>query len=247
METQLVQENTAAYLRHLASQKFGDSQDDDWWHGFHGYDVNVWYEESTGAFKATLYRYDSQRGETLTDQWQSLGIIKYKQKGNEMEIVNETEPQQMSLHQALLRINALEKGNEGLRARIDRDVANFDAFVKDVDAFLSGVVEEYGLEANDSIYTENLKQWVDRDVLSDWFVSEVTYRVAVTITKTLEVTVKHPSNVGDIDVEDMLEAEFGSVDGDEDAVSDYLDDDRRFEITDISTWSTDVEVEAKAR
>lgn len=245
METQLVQENTAAYLRHLASQKFGDSQDDDWWHGFHGYDVNVWYEESTGAFKATLYRYDSQRGETLTDQWQSLGIIKYKQKGNEMEIVNETEPQQMSLHQALLRINALEKGNEGLRARIDRDVANFDAFVKDVDAFLKGVVEEYGLEANDPIYTENLKQWVDRDILTNHFMSEVTYRVEINLRRVVDVTVKHPSEMGDIDIEYMLEQAFGSADGDPDQVDEDLGD--SCEITDISSWSTDVEVEANAR
>lgn len=242
METQLVQENTAAYLRHLASQKFGDSEDDDWWHGFHGYDVNVWYEESTGAFKATLYRYDSQQGETLTDQWQSLGIIKYKQKGNEMEIVNETEPQQMSLHQALLRINALEKGNEGLRARIDREVTRFGEFAKHVDAFLKGVVEEYDLEATDSIYTENLKQWVDRDVLTDHFLEEHTYEVCCTSDKRFIVTVSHAKGMPASDVEDMLQQAFYDAEGDEHQVDDELSG--GVEITDISVLQDSFDVDA---
>ena len=247
METRFINDHDVAYYRALVADKFGDCEDDDWWHAFDRYDINVTLTDSGDAWKATLYLCNEQMNDTLTDRWQSLGIIKHKQKGKSMETTNEIIEQPKSLHSDLLRIGQLEKTVEGLRARIDRDVARFDEFVKNVDAFLKGMVEEYNLEETDLVYRENLKEWVDRDVLTNYFMSEVTYRVEVTITKTLEVTVKHPSDVGDIDVEDMLEAEFGSVDGDEDAVSDYLDDDQRFEITDISTWSRDVEVEAKAK
>ena len=164
-----------------------------------------------------------------------------------METVNETVPEQKSLHADLLRIGALERQVEGLRARIDRDVANFNRFTKDVDAFLQGVAYNHDLEEDDLTYKENLKEWVDRDVLTNPFMSEVTYRVTVATTKVLEITVKHPSSVGDVDIEDMLEEELGHVDGDEDALSDYLDDDQRFEINDVSVWSNDVEIEAKAK
>ena len=246
METKFVADHDLPYYRALAAERFGDIDDDDWWCTFAGYDVNVWYEESTGAFKATLYRYDKERG-TLTDRWQSLGIIKHKQKGKEMETISQQDMGSEGLHADRLRIASLEKTIEGLRSRIDRDVRNFDAFTKSVDTFLQGMVEEYDLEETDLVYRENLKEWVDRDVLTNPFTSEVTYKVTVNITKVLEIMVKHPCDVGDVDVEDMLEDELGKVDGDEDALSDYLDDDRKFEVTCISTWSTDIEVEAQAK
>ena len=246
METKFVADHDLPYYRALAAERFGDIDDDDWWCTFAGYDVNVWYEESTGAFKATLYRYDKERG-TLTDRWQSLGIIKHKQKGKDMETISQQETESKSLHADLLRIGALERQVEGLRARIDRDVANFDRFTRDVNGFLNRMVDEYDLEETDSAYSAYLKEWVDRDVLTNPFRSEVTYKVTVNATKVLEIRVKHPSNVGDIDVEDMLENELGEVDGDEDSLSDYLDDDHLFEITDISIYSRDVEIEAQAK
>lgn len=244
METQFVLDHDLPYYRAMAAERFGDIDEDDWWCTFAGYDVNVWYEESTGAFKATLYRYDKERG-TLTDRWQSLGIIKHKQKGNNMETTNETIEQPKSLHSDLLRIGHLERTIEGLRARIDRDVANFDRFTKDVDAFLQGVAYNHDLEEDDLTYKENLKEWVDRGVLTNPFMSEVTYRVKVMIEKIYDVTVKHPSATGDIDIEDMLEQAFGDADGDPDEVDEDLGE--SCEITEISKWATDIEVEAKAK
>lgn len=241
METRFVADHDLPYYRALAAERFGDIDEDDWWCTFAGYDVNVWFEESTGAFKATLYRYDKERG-TLTDRWQSLGIIKHKQKGKEMETIS-----QQSLPDDVQHIKFLRKVNEMLRADVEQGEKRFDEFKKDVNAFVRAIVEDYDLEEEDLTYRQNLKEWVDRGVLTNPFTSEVNYRVTVNITKVFDIMVKHPANIGDIDVEDMLEDELGKVDGDTDALSDYLDDDQRFEVTDISTWSTDVEVEARAK
>lgn len=242
METRFINDHDVAYYRALVADKFGDCEDDDWWHAFDRYDINVTLTDSGDAWKATLYLCNEQMNDTLTDRWQSLGVIKYKQKGKSMETINETSSEQMNLHQALLRINALEKTNEVLRSRIDRDIDRFDEFVKHVDAFLKGVVEEYDLEATDSLYTENLKQWVDRDVLTDHFVEEHTYEVCCTSDKRFIVTVSHAKGMPASDVEDMLQQAFYDAEGDEHQVDDELSS--GVEITDVSVLQDSFDVDA---
>lgn len=120
----------------------------------------------------------------------------------------------------------------------------FTDFASDVSAFVAKLAEDEVIEQGDD-YTSIIQKWLDKDIIDDPFVSEVSYKVTVRIERTFEVLVKHPTKIGDVDIEYKLVDAFERANGDHDCVEDDLGDD--CEIQDISTYDEDVEVEAKAR